>query len=246
MYAPQTPRTASAVLAIALTAGLVAVLFFGFAASRPMASVPAMISIALTEPPPPPPKQKPKPEVRDARKAAPKDDAGRRNLRNQATAVVAPPVVPLVVPPPIIAAPIANLGSGAQTGASDLPGPGQGAGRFGDGFGGGGTGGNGDGDGGGPAVQGPRRKSGRIAFEDLPEDALALGEEAPVMVVYAVERDGTVTGCRAERSSGRSAIDSLTCRLIEQRFRYRPALDRNGRPVRSMVRETHTWVANDR
>lgn len=246
MYTGEPPRAIAAATSAALTTLVFIALALGLSAAKVVREAPTLVSVVLSKPPQPLPKPHQKPVVRDARKAAPKDDAGRRNLRNQATAVVAPPVVPLVVPPPVIAAPIANFGSAAQTGASDLSGPGQGAGRFGDGLGGGGTGGNGDGDGGGPAVQGPRRKSGRIAFEDLPEDALALGEEAPVTVVYAVERDGTVTGCRAERSSGRSAIDSLTCRLIEQRFRYRPALDRSGRPVRSMVRETHTWVANDR
>jgi protein TonB len=65
-------------------------------------------------------------------------------------------------------------------------------------------------------------------------------------VIYAVEPDGTADRCRIDRSSGLPAIDALTCRLIEQRFRFRPARDRNGRPVRALIRESHTWIANDR
>ena len=97
----------------------------------------------------------------------------------------------------------------------------------------------------GEAVRGPRRTSGRMTFQDLPEDALAMGEEALVTVVFAVEPGGTVSGCRIEESSGFARVDALTCRLIEQRFRYRPALDRRGRPVRALVRESHHWFARE-
>lgn len=244
MYVSQPPRAVSAITAIGLTAAIVALLVFGFGVSRRTeAAPPGMLAIELSRPPPPP-RPKERPEQRRARKAAPKDEAGMRNLRNNATAVVAPPVVPLIVPPPIVAAARADVGGAAQTGASPLPGPGRGAGSYGDGLGGGGTGGDGDGSGDGVAVRGPRRVAGRMAFGDLPEGVLAEGEEAAATVIFAVLASGRVTDCRIDRSSGDATIDSLTCRLIEQRFRYRPATDRSGRPVRAMVRETHSWYAS--
>ena len=104
--------------------------------------------------------------------------------------------------------------------------------------------GDGDGSGGGEAVEGPRQIGGRIAYRDLPEGLLAEGREAAVRVVFAVRADGKAEDCEIDRSSGNSTIDALTCRLIEQRFRFRPALDRRGRPVRSYVQETHTWYAS--
>lgn len=245
MYVPQPPRAVSAATSALLTAGIVALLVFGFGPTRIAERVPALLSVDLRDPPPPPPKAKERPERRRADKAAPKDEAGKRNRKNKATAIVAPPVMPLIVPPPVIVANQADNRNAAQTGASPLPGPGRGAGSYGDGLGGGGTGGEGDGTGNGEAVQGPRRTTGRMSFSDLPEDALPLGEEAAVTVVFAVEASGSVTGCRVQRGSGYASVDSLTCRLIEQRFRYRPALDRRGRPVRSMVRETHHWFARE-
>ena len=240
MYVSQPPRAVSAALSASLTAAIVALLVFGFAVTRAPVAAPGLLAIDLAEPPPPP-KPEQRPEKRRAEKAAPKDEAGERNLRNKATAVVAPPVVPLIVPPPVLTARQADAGSAVQTGASTLPGPGRGAGNYGDGLGGGGTGGEGDGSGDGEAVVGPRRTSGRMSFGDVPEGVLAEGEEAAVTVIFAVNADGRVSDCRIDRPSGYSAIDGLTCRLIEQRFRYRPARDRNGRPVRSHVRETHTW-----
>lgn len=243
MYVSQPPRAVSAAVSAGLTAAIVALLALGFGVTRAPEAAPGLLAIDLREPPPPP-RAKERPERRRAEEAAPKDEAGKRNLKNKATAIVAPPVVPLIVPPPIVVAAQADVGSAAQTGASPLPGPGRGAGSYGDGLGGGGTGGDGEGTGDGEAVQGPRRTAGRMAFRDLPEGLLAEGEEAAVRVIFTVRADGGVTGCRIDRSSGYPSIDSLTCRLIEARFRYRPARDRNGRAVRSMVRETHTWYAN--
>ena len=245
MYVSQPPRALSAATSIALTGGILAVLVFGFGTAHAPIAVPGLVSVELREPAPPP-KPKQRPEQRRAEKAAPKNEAGMRNLRNTATPIVAPPVVPLIVPPPIAVATQADMGSAAQTGASPLPGPGRGAGSYGDGLGGGGTGGDGDGTGSGVAVRGPRRTAGRLSFSDLPEDTLAIGQEAAVRVVFAVNADGRVENCRVDRASDIPAIDGLTCRLIEQRFRYRPAIDRSGRPVRAFVRETHTWVGNDR
>lgn len=244
MYVSQPPRAVSAATSALLTAGIVALLVFGFGPRNVVEAAPGLLSVDFTEPPPPP-RPKERPERRRAEKAAPKDEAGKRNLKNKATAFVAPPVVPLIVPPPVVVANQADTGSAAQTGASPLPGPGRGAGSYGDGLGGGGTGGDGDGTGDGEAVRGPRRTSGRMGFSDLPEDLLPMGEEASVTVVFAVEASGSVTGCRVDRASGYASVDALTCRLIEQRFRYRPALDRRGRPVRAMVRETHHWFARE-
>ena len=243
MYVSQPPRAVSAALSLGLTAAIVALLVLGGAVSGPRRALPGLLSVDLSEAAPPP-RPKERPVERKADKAAPKDAPGIRNLENKATAVVAPPVTPLIVPPPITTAPIADVGSAAQTGASPLPGPGRGAGSYGNGLGGGGTGGDGDGSGGGEAVQGPRQIGGRMAYRDLPEGMLAEGHEAAVRVVFAVRAEGGAEDCKIDRSSGMPAIDALTCRLIEQRFRFRPALDRRGRPVRSYVQETHTWYAS--
>lgn len=210
---------------------------------------PALVAIALDEPrpaPTPTPTVQPRPEKRDDRRPAPKEEAGTRNLRNVATPVVAPPVEPLIVLPPITAAPQPDEGAAAQTGASDMRGPGRGAGNRGDGRGGGGTGGEGDGRGGGVAVTGPERISGRLSYRDLPEGVLEEYGTMEVVVVYAVLPNGRAIDCRAERSSGSALLDETACRLIERRFRYRPARDGAGRPVRAMVRETHGWFARPR
>jgi protein TonB len=41
-------------------------------------------------------------------------------------------------------------------------------------------------------------------------------------------------------------LDSLTCRLIQQRFVYRPSTDRYGRPIADEVEGEHDWIPRGR
>ena len=94
-------------------------------------------------------------------------------------------------------------------------------------------------------VVGPRQIRGKLTYRDLPPDVLQPGQQARVGVKYNVNTDGRVSGCRVDEPSGVRVADAMTCRLIEQRFVYRPARDRSGRPVRSIIVETHTWFTRD-
>lgn len=245
MYASASPRARSvSALASGTIVGLTAYLLVtGLAHGVIAQGREALVSVVFDPETPKPPPEPPPPKPRPAEASAPKGNPSPENLRNRAAQVVAPPPRIVILPPPPV--PVATqtpgLGSAAQTGASDRAGPGQGAGGIGDGFGGGGQGG----DGSGRAAKGPRQIRGSLSFKDLPQDVLAEGSEARVGVRYWVETDGRVTGCRADEPSGYPSIDAMTCRLIEQRFVYRPARDRAGRPVRVPVVESHTWLRRE-
>lgn len=163
-------------------------------------------------------------------------------LRAKATEIVAPEPPPLPLPPPpqpVVVAPIAGIGNAPRAGAADVPGPGPGAGGIGDGTG---AGGDGDGDGGGwMDEQPPEQIRGRLSISDLPDEIAETGGGGRVGVRYEVRADGRVGACRVTRSSGSRQLDDLTCRLIQQRFRFRPALDGRGRPVDSTLVENHDW-----
>ena len=60
--------------------------------------------------------------------------------------------------------------------------------------------------------------------------------------VSTVEVNGRATGCHVTRSSRVPELDALTCRLIEQRFRFRPSMDRYGRPFADEVDWDHDWI----
>ena len=124
------------------------------------------------------------------------------------------------------------------SGVARVPGFGAGAGGDGNGYNSGSIGDGGDG-------TAPRRIGGRIRDADYPAQLWAAGIGGTVWVRYHVEIDGSATGCLVTVSSGSAELDMLTCRLIEQRFRYRPALDEGGRRARSTVVENHSWIIDD-
>ena len=188
------------------------------------------------EPPPPPPEKLVPHRVHSSRREG---AASPPNLRSEPTEVVAPtPVLPVPVPPPVVAAPIAGVGSAPTAGNADIVGPGFGSGGEGNGRG---SGGEGDGDGDGGAETPPRRIRGDMRDAPYPPGAAEAGIGGTVSVRYYVETDGHVSDCDVTRSSGSAELDAATCGFIVRRFRFRPALDSRGRPVPSAIIENHSW-----
>lgn len=254
MYMDSTPRDRLRAAAPALVIHILLALLImrGLTVATGLVPPEAMQLVNVAPPDPPPPLVRP---------VAERSQGGRRegaaapaNREARPNEIVAPP---LPVPTPLPAPPVAGPDMAPASGATPLPGPGTGAGgagsgtgsgRFGDGPGRGGDGGGngtgyGDGDGGGSTP--PRRIRGRISDRDYPRAAGEAGAGGMVSVIYAVETDGRATNCRITRSSGNVALDSTTCRLIEERFHFNPSRDRNGRPVRSRIVQDHYWEVED-
>ncbi len=87
----------------------------------------------------------------------------------------------------------------------------------------------------------PVRVAGELTNADYRRAGAAAGAAGTVVVGFRVRRDGAVDRCGVVRSSGVAAFDAATCRLIEQRFRYRPAQDAEGRPIDYEIRTDYTW-----
>jgi TonB family protein len=81
-----------------------------------------------------------------------------------------------------------------------------------------------------------------IGVEDYPASAVRNGEQGRVAYTLEVGADGRVSACTVTRSSGSSALDSTTCRLMRWRARFTPAMDNNGQPVPSQVGEAVAWT----
>lgn len=232
-------RLVSALVSGGLVVLLLWGLLVGLAASRGGSLDDGLKLFAVPPPPPPPPERDPPKPVRNYRPAG---EASPPNLRARPTELVAPVPVVLtpVPPPPVVVAPVAGPGTQASAGAADVPGPGTGAGGEGDGFG---AGGSGDGDGAGDVP--PRRIGGRIRDSDYPLEEGERGVGGTVGVRFVVAVDGRVPSCQVTRSSGSRLLDDTTCRLIVQRFRYRPARDARGRPFQSVIVQNETWVVRE-
>ncbi|HEV2817604.1 MAG TPA: energy transducer TonB [Allosphingosinicella sp.] len=227
-------------------------LLLGFALLRslgvdPLALPPQMLTLIDIAPPPPPPKAESRPRVRE-RSRREEGAASPPNLESRRTEIVAPPPTILPPPPPpVVTADKADTGPDPMAGSADIVGPGSGSGGIGEGPGSGGrgTGPGGDGDGGGDGFTPPRRIRGSIRDSDYPRALGDNGIGGTVSVIYTVETDGSATHCTITRSSGSPELDDHTCRLIEQRFHFRPSHDRAGRPVRSRIVQDHYWEVED-
>jgi len=223
-------RIASAAGAAAVQALFAWVLIAGLAVGVPR-SISDPLKLFAVTPPPPPPRTVPEPPRASHKKSG---KAAPANLRAKPAEIVAPRVDIPPPPPPVVAAPKAGPGTAPSAGAAPVPGPGTGAGGQGDGTGGGG---DGDGDGGTPL----ELIKGHIKDSDYPADAYRDHASGTVYLRFIVGVNGRVTSCTVTKSSGNADLDNTTCRLIMERFRYRPTRDRNGKPVPDEVIGFHKW-----
>ena len=62
-----------------------------------------------------------------------------------------------------------------------------------------------------------------------------------VIIALTVSVDGRAKACRIHRPSRDPAADQITCRLAQQRFRFRPATNARGEPVESTYGWRQAW-----
>jgi periplasmic protein TonB len=84
-----------------------------------------------------------------------------------------------------------------------------------------------------------------VSDEDYPSSAIRNEEQGTTRFRLGVGADGRVTECTVTRSSGSSALDAATCRLMKSRARFSPARDSGGRPVSDSVASGIRWVLPD-
>lgn len=187
-----------------------------------------LVEITLAKQPPPPIEQ---PRQVSPRKAsAPKAEASKPGGSPGPKPAHAPPSVT-----PIVAVRPSAAPSGGGTGTGPALGAGAGGGAGGAGYG--------AGDGGGTDLE---QIAGEITPRDYPRQLANAGVGGTVGVSFRVEATGLVSRCTVTQSSGVPELDALTCRLIIQRFRYRPSTDRYGRPIADTVEGEHEWIPRSR
>ena len=239
---PPRERYTALAAAVVVTLGLGMVLSSGLHVhvGRMKATAQQLIEVALLKPPkaqPARPKvpervpwRKPEAQQQSAPKTAPAPLGGSPGT---AHASESPAVVAIV---PTRAALVPAPGGGTGTGPAVGSGSGGGTGGVGTGSGSGG-------DSGGTELE---QIGGDIFPSDYPKRLGNAGIGGLVGVIFRVEVKGRASRCRVLRSSGMPDLDTLTCRLIEQRFRFRPSTDSFGRPIADEVEYDHEWTVNRR
>jgi len=220
--------------AIALVAAIHAALLFAFLhlsgkidLADPQATL-NVFDVGETPPPPPPPpqqRQQPKPKE-------PEGGSSPKNIKSEATPVVAPkPRIETPPVQPIAASETPRQGAAPTQGASNVLGPGTGAGGAGTGPGSG-TGGSGPGGRGNGVAEPPHLATPVLRGYDFPRDMLSeWPPRATIFLRLRIDARGTVAECLVDRGSGVPTIDRQICNIAHERLRFRPALNRSGQAV---------------
>jgi len=185
-------------------------------------------SIAAT-PDPPPPEDDSQPDQ------GAQGDPGREAVAQPVTSP--PPRKPLKQDKPLPRA--ASTGSASQSGAAVA---GDGTGAAGSGLGTG-SGNSGNGRGGGAASK-PVHISGSIDNArdfPVPPGGREARRGTQVIVRVIVGTDGRARDCAIVRASPDPEADRLTCRLVESRLGFRPAMDAGGNPVAAAFYWRQQW-----
>lgn len=88
----------------------------------------------------------------------------------------------------------------------------------------------------------PRGNPGNWAnANDYPSRALREEREGTTSFRVTVGSNGRVSDCQITGSSGHSDLDAATCKNIQRRARFRPALDNAGNPVAASWSSRVRW-----
>lgn len=196
----------------------------------------APIVMTLTLPAPdiatPPPPREPTGHGRAAKSLAPL-------LPSKRAAVPAPAPPSPVTPTPDPVIPQLSTGGGANLGEESGGGGNIGSGEVagvGDGSG------KGRGDGNGNDFSEARQIGGRFRNSDFPLSLQETGR-LTIGVRYAVGPTGRVVSCEIIDTSGYPEVDAMTCRVIVERYRFRPARDGDGIAITEVMEENYTWFS---
>jgi len=80
-----------------------------------------------------------------------------------------------------------------------------------------------------------------VSNDDYPSSALRREEEGTTGFRLTVGTDGRVTNCTITSSSGSSALDNATCRIMRSRARFTPARNDRGDATTDTVNARITW-----
>ena len=95
-----------------------------------------------------------------------------------------------------------------------------------------------------PGKQRPPRPTGDpglwVTNDDYPAEALRYDQQGTTGFRVTIDPGGKVVGCEITSPSGFASLDEMTCRVMTQRARFSPALDKKGKPT------TGTWASRCR
>lgn len=85
-----------------------------------------------------------------------------------------------------------------------------------------------------------------LSSYDYPSQALDEGRGGKTVVSLLIDEQGALKDCVVEQASGVATLDAQTCILFQKRAKFAAAKDKDGKPVKSNLTRSITWVYNKR
>lgn len=80
-----------------------------------------------------------------------------------------------------------------------------------------------------------------ITSDDYPNAAIKARVQGEVVMLWSIDESGRAGDCRVIHSSGSALLNTASCATVMKRARYAPALDKEGRPIRSWSTRQVVW-----
>lgn len=71
--------------------------------------------------------------------------------------------------------------------------------------------------------------------DDYPDEAIYRDQEGSAQFLLLIDERGKVAGCDVIKTTGVPVFEVMGCQVIRERANFKPATDRQGKPVRSTV-----------
>jgi hypothetical protein len=80
-----------------------------------------------------------------------------------------------------------------------------------------------------------------VSDQDYPTQPLSENQGGTTAFMLMVGETGVLEDCMVEETSGIAAIDAVSCGILLQRAKFKPATDASGKPIRSVLSSRITW-----
>lgn len=80
-----------------------------------------------------------------------------------------------------------------------------------------------------------------FSSDDYPWQALKNDETGMTGLVLLIDDKGKLADCMIDQTSGVATLDAMACFIIQERVKFVPAVDADGKPVRSALTQRIQW-----
>lgn len=80
-----------------------------------------------------------------------------------------------------------------------------------------------------------------FSTKDYPRQSVVQDDSGTSSVVVLIDEKGIPRECMLDETSGIASIDAMTCAVIRERGKFKPALGADGKPVRSYFKQRVRW-----